>query len=422
MFCLPMQSNYAWAGVLKQPYDEVDPSNPSTDNKATKSVHHPIMYVSGLFRGSQLNWAALTKEAYTIYLSVRKFSFYLTGADVLIRSDHLPLRKFLSQSTRNKKVDNWAVELESFSLKFEYIQGLKNTLADTLSRIIQLDPDVELPTEKPGHKFGYNFLEDLPPVEVSEVIVKGVEIKPDPDTFLKDIDLTLPLKNKTIRSLQAQDGKVNSILERLQNGDVDGNLYMVEDGILRRRIVKPTGNEFKPIVIPKCMVDHVLLTAHNHNRHNGFPRMCASVRHLYFWVGMKKDIHRHFKKCQLCAKHNIAKVKFKKTHFKGARQPMQFISMDLIGKFHPPSQQGHRYALTVICMHTSYIFCIPLKTKTAQEVIQAYMRYVYSKFGGSEKILSNNGTEFKNTVQGCSQESRSGIQSLHATLQAPVQW
>ena len=142
--------------------------------KPTKRIHHPIVYVIGLFRGSQLNWAALTKEAHAIYLSVRKFSFYLTGADILIRSDHLLLKKFLSQSTRNKKVDNWAVELESINLKFEYIKGIKNTLADTLSRIIQLNPDVELPTEKPGHEFGYNFLEDLPPVEVSEVIVEGV--------------------------------------------------------------------------------------------------------------------------------------------------------------------------------------------------------------------------------------------------------
>ena len=90
------------------------------------------------------------------------------------------------------------MELESFNLKFEYIQGIKNTLADTLSRIIQLDLDVELPAEKPGHEFGYNFLEDLPSVEVSEVIIEGVEIKPDPDTFLKDIDLTMPLKNETI--------------------------------------------------------------------------------------------------------------------------------------------------------------------------------------------------------------------------------
>ena len=89
----------------------------------------------------------------------------------------------------------------------------------------------------------------------------------------------------------------------------------------------------------------------------------------------------------MCAKHNIAKVKFEKTHFKGAQQPMKFILMDLIGEFHPPSQQGHRYALTVICMHTSYVFCIPLKTMTAQEVIQAFMRHVYSRFVGSEKIL-----------------------------------
>ena len=41
----------------------------------------------------------------------------------------------------------------------------------------------------------------------------------------------------------------------------------------------------------------------------------------------------------------------------------------------------------VICMHT----------KTAEE-LQAYMCNVYSKFGGSEKILSDNGTEFKNKL------------------------
>ena len=49
-------------------------------------------------------------------------------------------------------------------------------------------------------------------------------------------------------------------------------------------------------------------------------------------------------------------------------------------------------------MHTSYIFCIPLKSKTAQEVVQAYLHHVYSKFGGSEKILSDNGIEFKNKL------------------------
>ena len=49
-------SNYGW--VLTQEHNSVD----SKGNQCT--TLHPIAYVSGLFRGSQLNWAALTKEAY----------------------------------------------------------------------------------------------------------------------------------------------------------------------------------------------------------------------------------------------------------------------------------------------------------------------------------------------------------------------
>ena len=69
-------------------------------------TYHPVAYVSGLFKVSQINWAALTKEAYAIYLSIRKLSFYMTNSDVLIRSDYLPLKKFLNKNTMNAKVNN----------------------------------------------------------------------------------------------------------------------------------------------------------------------------------------------------------------------------------------------------------------------------------------------------------------------------
>ena len=58
-----------------------------TDDKG-KSKNHPICYVSGQLFESQLNLAALTKEAYAIYMSVRRLSFYVTDADVTIRSDN----------------------------------------------------------------------------------------------------------------------------------------------------------------------------------------------------------------------------------------------------------------------------------------------------------------------------------------------
>ena len=149
---------------------------------------------------------------------------------------------------------------------------------------------MELPKEKTGQEFGYNFLEDLPPTEVEEIIVEGVEIKPDPDTFLKDINLKLPLQPEAIRTLQVQDTKIINLLNRLKVGDLDANVYLVEDGILRHRIMESTGNEFKPIVIPKCLMDHVLLMTHDYGGHNRFPRMYTAVRCLYSWVGMKRHL------------------------------------------------------------------------------------------------------------------------------------
>ena len=83
-------SKYGWAGVLTQPHTTtIDVESTTTD--------HPVAFVSGLFRGSQLIWTALTKEAFAIYMSVKKLSFYLTDAQILLRSDHKPLGEILTQ-------------------------------------------------------------------------------------------------------------------------------------------------------------------------------------------------------------------------------------------------------------------------------------------------------------------------------------
>ena len=96
-------SKYAWACVLTQACDHIIEGKERT-------ILHPITYMSGLFGGSQLNWAALTKEAYAIYMSVKKLSFYLDDADITLRSDHLPLERFLEKNTLNSKINNWAVK------------------------------------------------------------------------------------------------------------------------------------------------------------------------------------------------------------------------------------------------------------------------------------------------------------------------
>ena len=63
-----------------------------------------------------------------------KSTFYLTGHEITLRSDHLPLKKFLRKMTLNNTVNNWSTEIESFNINFVHISGKANVPADMLSR------------------------------------------------------------------------------------------------------------------------------------------------------------------------------------------------------------------------------------------------------------------------------------------------
>ena len=140
------------------------------------------------------------------------------------------------------------------------------------------------------------------------------------------------------------------------------------------------------------------MAAHNVSDHNGFPWTYSAIRRLYYWKGIKEDVCQHCTNCYSCQLHRTAAVKFEAKHFKPSMKPMDFIAMDLIGEFHPPSSHGNRYALTGVCMLTGFTWSISIKLKKASDVARAYMQHVYSILGGSTKILTNNGTEFKNEV------------------------
>ena len=151
--------------------------------------------MSDLFKGPQLNWAALTKEAYAIYMVARKLDYYLREAETTIRSDHLPLKTFLLKNTKNDKVNNWGVELASkYTLKFEYVKGIKNTLADTMSRLVTLDPYIKLTKEPDGYQFGKQIgSQTLQPDEniklISLALVAPVPKTGDPMDHIPDKDI-----------------------------------------------------------------------------------------------------------------------------------------------------------------------------------------------------------------------------------------
>ena len=208
----------------------------------------------------------------------------------------------------------------------------------------------------------------------------------------------LPINNKTLSELQQNDIFCNNILKRIEKENIkEGQLYAIKDNVLKRYVLDGN-NTYETVIITKVVTAQILQMAHDNLGHNGTHRTYTLLKRLYYWKALKPSVAKHIKMCYHCQRRNKQVVKYATLHFDVVTFPMQFISMDLIGEFHPPTTNKNRYARTVIWMLMGYIFCVPLKTKTAEEVIQAYIDNVYSKFGGSMKILSDNGTEFKNKI------------------------
>ena len=208
----------------------------------------------------------------------------------------------------------------------------------------------------------------------------------------------LTIDNNMLAKLQQKDEFCKNIFNQIKKGNiVEGHLYKMDNKLLKR-IIADGNNTYETTVMPRSLIPQVLRMVHDKLGHNGTHRTYILLKRLYYCKGLKPSVEKHIKQCYQYQRRNKQVIEYAKLHFDVATFPMQFISMDLIGEFHPPTSKKHRYALTVICMLTGYVFCVPLKTKTAEEVIQAYIDHVYARFGGSLKILSDNGTEFKNKL------------------------
>ena len=279
-------SKYAWACVLTQEKTH------QIEGKEVK-ILHPITYMSVLFPGSQMNWACLTKEAYAIYMSFKKLEYYLEDVDITLRSDHLPLKKFLAKNTLNSKVNNWAIEiLPLSSFTFEYIKGIKNTLADTMSRLIDIDPQIQQDSKPEGYAFGYYTFDTLPAVEVSNIETSKETLDKREENNIDSV-IKLPLTNEMLSNLQLQDMFCSHILTQIEKGNIKGGqTYSVQNKILKRYVIDGN-NTYETVVLPGALTAQVLKMAHDGLGHNGTHRTYMLLKQLYYWKGLKPSVVKH---------------------------------------------------------------------------------------------------------------------------------
>ena len=208
--------------------------------------------------------------------------------------------------TLNNMVNNWSTEIESFNINFVHISGKANVLADTLSRLIDTNPDLKQQPELEGHEFGKYCFKTLPKVRGSTNHIKiggdmakvcEIQITYDNPENL-ELSVKLPLDEEKFASLQENDLKIQDLHDKVKEGAYN-QFYFVNNSILFRSIVD-NGHKFEARVIPESLRDVVLHLGHNQSGHNGYQRTYAAIKHLYYWKGMRTQVLQYCKNCKVC--------------------------------------------------------------------------------------------------------------------------
>ena len=203
------------------------------------------------------------------------------------------------------------------------------------------------------------------------------------------------MKPKQLQQLQKNDTYCRDVAKKIHKDRELQKIFIKEEGVLYRLWIED-GRTFKCILVPQVLQDFMIILAHDYSGHNGSRRTYNCLKRQYYWPGIRKQIFRHCKKCKECVLQNQGQPEKCFGHFDSPDLPMEFICMDLVGPIHPPSSRGNKYVLTVIDMLTGFTIAVPIKNKNAETICEAYRDNIYCVFGGSSRMLTDNGSEFKN--------------------------
>ena len=67
--------------------------------------------------------------------ALQKFDLIIFGSTIILHSDHNPLQYIATGSVNSAELTRWALALQRYDLKVEYIAGANNQVSDCLSRL-----------------------------------------------------------------------------------------------------------------------------------------------------------------------------------------------------------------------------------------------------------------------------------------------
>jgi RNase H-like domain found in reverse transcriptase/Reverse transcriptase (RNA-dependent DNA polymerase)/Integrase zinc binding domain len=399
----------------------------------------PAGFMSKKFTSAQHNYRVFEMETIAILEALLKWEDKLLGNRINIVTDHRALEFFKTQRRLSHRQMRWMEYLSRFDFNIQYVKGITNKVADSLSRYYQSD------TSEDSHP-NYDFVnadvqldpegEDLPWNRVVEIraISDDAQRRPLREATEERGALAEELANAARAPEAAQgitededdptifesisDGpelrkyveKATDFLERVRAGYSKDPLFSkvvneqshystfeYREGLLYTR----NRGKDEVLCIPRVITKDYSLTAtvieqgHTILGHFGAQKTADYICRWYWWPRITQEVNKYCDSCSTCQANKTSTQRpVGLLHsLPIPNRPWGSIGMDFIGPF--PKSQGYDYLWVVICRLTSMVHLIPVNTTVkASELASIYVKEVVRLHGLPDSIVSDRDSKF----------------------------
>ena len=175
--------------------------------------------------------------------------------------------------------------------------------------------------------------------------------------------------------------------------------FVLLDSLIFKLVMTPD-KEVVVLVIPEICVDKIIALYHTSLfvGHQGVVKTYLTMKDNFFIPNLMHYLRSFIKGCHICQlsrSDKLPKRQLQPQIYLNYR-PLSKLSMDL--KVLPRSQKGHKFILCIIDEMTNYFITVPIYHSSSEEVGEALIEHVISKFCAPDCIIMDQDSTFMSTL------------------------